>query len=76
MHLAVPENKSLEEQLANRPNAQDLVDRNIMKDPKIAPAIQQHRDELEKHRIADKLNKELHERPDRQKLVEEHILRK
>ncbi|GAN03262.1 rpel repeat protein [Mucor ambiguus] len=74
---AVPENtsKALEAQLAHRPDVQDLVDRNIIKDPKVAPAIQQQREELEKRKIEDSLRHKIDHRPSPETLVEQNILK-
>ncbi|KAI8061504.1 uncharacterized protein B0P05DRAFT_557337 [Gilbertella persicaria] len=75
--MTVPENPSkvLEAQLAHRPDVQELVDRNIIKDPKVAPAIQQQRDELEKRKIEDSLRHKIDHRPTPETLVEQNILK-
>ncbi|KAI8389459.1 hypothetical protein BD560DRAFT_381717 [Blakeslea trispora] len=75
--MTVPENPSkvLETQLAQRPDVQELIDRNIMKDPKVAPAIQQQREELEKRRIEDSLRHKIDHRPAVETLVEQNILK-
>ncbi|CEP17226.1 hypothetical protein [Parasitella parasitica] len=73
--MTVPQTKNLEEQLAHRPDIQDLVDRNIIKDPKIAPAIQQQREELGKAKIADNLRHKIDHRPTPEELAEKNILK-
>ncbi|KAG0733412.1 hypothetical protein G6F57_007356 [Rhizopus arrhizus] len=75
--MTVPENpaKVLEAQLAQRPDVQDLVDRNIIKDPKVAPAIQQQREELERRKIEDTLRHKIDHRPTPEELVEHNILK-
>jgi hypothetical protein len=45
------------------------------KDPKIAPAIQQHREELEKRKIADNLRHKIDHRPTAEELAEKNILK-
>ncbi|KAI8993503.1 hypothetical protein BDB01DRAFT_847377 [Pilobolus umbonatus] len=67
--------KTLEEQLAHRPDVQSLVDRNIIKDPKVAPALQQHLEELEKRKIEDNLRHKIDHRPSPAELVEHNILK-
>ena len=69
-----------------RPSQHELEERNILKDPKVAPAIQsakvRHKymnlcllqAELEKARLEDDLAKKLAKRPDPQSLIKEHIL--
>lgn len=44
-------------------------------DPKIAPAIQQQRDELEKRKIEDSLRHKINHRPTPGELVEQNILK-
>lgn len=44
-------------------------------DPKVAPAIQQQRDELEKRKIADSLRHKIDHRPTAESLVEQNILK-
>lgn len=45
------------------------------KDPKVAPAIQQQRDELEKRKIEDSLRHKIDHRPAVETLVEQNILK-
>lgn len=44
-------------------------------DPKVAPAIQQHREELEKRKIEDSLRHKIDHRPTAESLIEQNILR-
>ncbi|KAI9314028.1 hypothetical protein BX666DRAFT_1969471 [Dichotomocladium elegans] len=60
--------------LSHRPDAQELVEKNILKDPKVAPALQQHLEDLEKARLQDALRHKIEHRPTRDELVEQHIL--
>lgn len=46
-----------------------------MIDPKVAPAIQQQRDELEKRKIEDMLRHKIDHRPTPESLVEQNILK-
>ncbi|KAJ8663192.1 hypothetical protein O0I10_001369 [Lichtheimia ornata] len=70
----VENTQRLDNFLTQRPDAQELVDKNILKDPKVAPALQQQRDELSKARIQDTLRHKIDHRPTREELVEHHIL--
>jgi len=74
--------------LQRRPSQHELEERNILKDPKVAPAIQSakvprtRRDyfrltaqaELEKARLEDDLSKKLATRPIPEELIKENIL--
>jgi len=48
---------SLEKQLSNRPEEQDLKNRHILLDTTAAPALQARQAELERQRITDNLKK-------------------
>ena len=54
---ALDRQKSLEKQLASRPDEQDLRNRHILLDTTAAPALQARQAELEKQRITDNLKK-------------------
>ncbi|KAI8374317.1 uncharacterized protein BYT42DRAFT_615491 [Radiomyces spectabilis] len=75
MTIAPPESKPLDSLLAHRPDAQELVNKNILKDPKVAPAIQQQRDELSKRKIEDSLRHKINHRPTAEELIEHNILK-
>lgn len=51
------------------------MDRNIIKDPKIAPAIQQQREELERRKIEDSLRHRIDHRPSTEELMDHNILK-
>jgi len=65
---------SLEKRLAQRPEVQDLKNRNILLDTTAAPAIQSAQKELERQKIQDAVKKSLEHRPEREELVERNIL--
>jgi len=57
-----------------RPSQHELEERNILKDAKIAPALQSAKAELEKARLEDDLAKKIAQRPNPEELIKEHIL--
>ncbi|KAF8622357.1 hypothetical protein AX15_007088 [Amanita polypyramis BW_CC] len=66
----------LEKQLNERPDKQDLIERNILKDDKgIAPSLIAAREKLERSRLEDKLDQALQQRPKAEQLVEQGILK-
>ncbi|KAL1613640.1 hypothetical protein SLS54_010394 [Diplodia seriata] len=76
---------SLEKHLQHRPDPQDLKNRHILLDTAAAPtymadtdscdsALQQKQLELERQKVSDNLKKGLAHRPERDELVERHIL--
>ncbi|KAH8083812.1 hypothetical protein BXZ70DRAFT_1012124 [Cristinia sonorae] len=64
----------VEKHLQHRPAKEDLVERNILKDDSVAPALQAARDKLQRSQLEDKLEHALQQRPKREELVKEHIL--
>ncbi|EJD02987.1 uncharacterized protein FOMMEDRAFT_44663, partial [Fomitiporia mediterranea MF3/22] len=66
--------KNLEKQLAKRPEKSELVEKNILKDDRVAPALQAAREQLEKSKLQDKLGQALQHRPKPEELVKEGIL--
>ncbi|CAE6536114.1 unnamed protein product [Rhizoctonia solani] len=66
----------LEKSLKERPEKQDLVDRNILKDSKVAPSLQAAQDKLQRAQLEDKLDKALGSRPKPEELVDHGILTK
>ncbi|CEL61050.1 hypothetical protein RSOLAG1IB_04290 [Rhizoctonia solani AG-1 IB] len=66
----------LEKGLKERPDKQDLVNRNILKDSKVAPALQAAQDKLQRSQLEDKLDKALENRPKPEELVNNGILNK
>jgi len=67
--------KKLERKLSLRPEKQDLVDRNILKDSNIAPSLQAAQAELQKSQLEDKLGHAIQNRPNPEELVKEGILK-
>ncbi|KAI8581718.1 hypothetical protein K450DRAFT_230843 [Umbelopsis ramanniana AG] len=70
-----PAAEKLDAFLSHRPDQQELVEKNILKDPKIAPSLQQHREELAKRQIEDSLRHKIEARPKKEDLVEHNILK-
>jgi len=66
----------LERSLQERPDRKDLVDKNILKDTHVSPALQGKQAELERARLQDKLDQALQHRPKPEELVEQGILPK
>jgi len=66
---------SLEKQIGSRPNKDELVDRNILKDDSVAPALQAAKEKLQRSQLEDKLTHALQARPKPEELVQEGILR-
>jgi len=64
----------LEKRLAQRPDRQELQDRNILKDGSVAPALQAARDQLQRSQLEDKLDQKLMQRPRPEELVKSGIL--
>ncbi|KAI9840928.1 MAG: hypothetical protein M1837_001107 [Sclerophora amabilis] len=65
---------SLEKHLQQRPDPQDLKEKNILLDTNAAPSLQAAAHELERQRATDSLKKGLEKRPERDELVERNIL--
>ncbi|KAK6502851.1 hypothetical protein TWF481_007892 [Arthrobotrys musiformis] len=64
-----------ERRLSLRPEAQSLVDRNILHStPTAAPSLAAHKDELKHAMLADNLKRGLATRPERKELEERGIL--
>jgi len=66
---------SLEKQLGSRPKKDELVDRNILKDDSVAPALQATKEKLQRSQLEDKLAHALQARPKAEELVQEGILK-
>ncbi|CAE6435426.1 unnamed protein product [Rhizoctonia solani] len=66
----------LEKSLKERPEKQELVERNILKDSKVAPSLQAAQDKLQRAQLEDKLEKALESRPKPEDLVSNGILNK
>ncbi|EGE08808.1 hypothetical protein TMEN_7436 [Trichophyton mentagrophytes] len=65
---------SLAKSLQCRPDAQDLKNRHILLDTKVAPSLQAAQQELARQQAADSLKRGLEKRADRDTLVERNIL--
>ncbi|TFK94607.1 hypothetical protein K466DRAFT_579863 [Polyporus arcularius HHB13444] len=65
----------LEKSLARRPEKHDLVERNILKDDTVAPALQAAKEKLQRSQLEDKLEHALQARPKPEELVKEGILK-
>ncbi|KAJ3547652.1 hypothetical protein NM688_g5379 [Phlebia brevispora] len=66
---------ALEKRLTHRPEKHDLIDRNILKDDKVAPSLQAARDQLQKSQLQDKLDQALLQRPKKEELIQGGILK-
>ncbi|CAE6443337.1 unnamed protein product [Rhizoctonia solani] len=66
----------LERSIKERPEKQELVDRNILKDSKVAPSLQAAQDKLQRAQLENKLGKALESRPKPEELVDHGILTK
>jgi len=66
--------QKLERRLKERPEKSELVERNILKDPKVAPALLANKEKLERSQLEDKLEHALQKRPKPEELVKEGIL--
>ncbi|KAF8744934.1 hypothetical protein AX14_012759 [Amanita brunnescens Koide BX004] len=65
----------LEKQLNERPQKQELIERNILKDDKgIAPSLIAAREQLQRSRLEDSLDSALQHRPKPEDLVKQGIL--
>jgi len=67
--------QKLEKRLSERPDKNELVERNILKDDKsVAPRLIATREKLERSRLEDKLDHALQQRPKPDELVKSGIL--
>jgi len=67
--------QALEKRLAQRPDRQELQDRNILKEGNVAPALQAAREQLQRSQLEDKLDQKLLHRPKPEELVKSGILK-
>jgi len=70
------EKSKLERLMKERPKQQELVERNILKDGSVAPALQAARDKLQRSQLEDKLENDLQSRPSPDELIKRGILGK
>ena|SRR5271156_39875 len=66
--------EKLERFFDTRPTSEELKQRNILKDSKVAPALQAAQAELERKRLEDELSAKLSIRPKPDELVDQNIL--
>ncbi|KAF8342311.1 uncharacterized protein EI90DRAFT_1329655 [Cantharellus anzutake] len=64
----------LEKSLKQRPEKDELVEKNILKNSNAAPALQAAQAELQRSQLEDKLEHALQQRPEPAELVRGHIL--
>jgi len=67
--------KALEKRLEQRPEKQELQERNILKEDKVAPALQAAKERLERSQLEDRLDHALQQRPKPEELVKGGILK-
>ncbi|KAG0306142.1 hypothetical protein BGZ98_002911 [Dissophora globulifera] len=60
--------------LKERPNQSELVAKNILKDPKIAPALQHQAEELKRAKLETALAHKIENRPGVEELIDHNIL--
>ncbi|KAI0371134.1 hypothetical protein BV20DRAFT_918536, partial [Pilatotrama ljubarskyi] len=66
--------QKLEKSLAQRPDKHDLIERNILKDDSVAPALQAAKEKLQRSQLEDRLEHALQARPKPEELIKEGIL--
>jgi len=66
--------EKLDKAISHRPEKQDLVDKNILKDDKVAPALQAAKEQLQRAQLEDKIDHGLQNRPKPDDLVKKGIL--
>jgi len=64
----------LDKAIGHRPEKQDLVDRNILKDDRVAPALQAAKEQLQRAQLEDKIDQGLLTRPKADDLIKKGIL--
>ncbi|KAF9356034.1 hypothetical protein BGX26_005797 [Mortierella sp. AD094] len=67
-------NEELDKFLKERPNQSELVAKNILKDPKIAPALQHQAEELKRAKLETALAHKIENRPPVSELIDHNIL--
>jgi len=66
--------KTLERRLSNRPEKEELVDRNILKEDNVAPALVAAKERLQRSQLEDKLSQALQQRAKPEELVNKGII--
>ncbi|KAJ2775272.1 hypothetical protein IWQ56_000146 [Coemansia nantahalensis] len=70
-----PEDKDrLDSRLSHRPTQQELVERHVLLEPGVAPALQSAKAALERSRLEDGLERRLEHRPTKEELIGRHVL--
>jgi len=64
----------LDKAISHRPEKQELLERNILKDDKVAPALQATKEQLQRAQLEDKIDHGLQHRPKADDLVKKGIL--
>jgi len=64
----------LDKAIGHRPEKQELVEKNILKDDKVAPALQAAKEQLQRAQLEDKIDYGLQHRPKADDLVKKGIL--
>ncbi|KZS98703.1 hypothetical protein SISNIDRAFT_448998 [Sistotremastrum niveocremeum HHB9708] len=72
--ISPQDKEKLERRLSERPDKRDLVDRNILRDSTVAPALQAAQSQLQRSQLQDKLDRELQSRPKPEELIQKGIL--
>ncbi|KAI0356174.1 hypothetical protein OH77DRAFT_1423770 [Trametes cingulata] len=67
--------QKLEKSLAQRPDKHELIERNILKDDSVAPALQAAKEKLQRSQLEDKLEHALQARPKPEELIKGAILK-
>jgi len=60
--------------ISHRPEKQELVEKNILKDDTVAPALQAAREQLQRAQLEDKIDHGLQNRPKADDLIKKGIL--
>ncbi|THH16581.1 hypothetical protein EW146_g4082 [Bondarzewia mesenterica] len=74
LSLDEPTVQQLEKRLGQRPDKQELQDRNILKEDNVAPALQAAKERLQRSQLENKLGHALQQRPKPEELVKGGIL--
>jgi len=64
----------MDKAIGHRPEKQELLDKNILKDDKVAPALQAKKEQLQRAQLEDKIDQGLQHRPKADDLVKKGIL--
>jgi len=66
--------EKLDKAISHRPEKQELVEKNILKDDNVAPALQAAKEQLQRAQLEDKIDHGLQSRPKADDLVKKGIL--